>query len=72
MRGNIGIRIPNNTISNATRRTLVAFSTSSGFGDGGRGRGRGGSVPGSGPFKFNERAPATRWSGPGYCAPPSK
>jgi len=57
MRGNIGIRIRNPTISNATRRTLVAFSTSSGFGDGGRGRGRGGSLPGSGPFNFNERAP---------------
>ncbi|KAK7333176.1 hypothetical protein VNO80_29941 [Phaseolus coccineus] len=54
MRGNIGIRIPN-----GTRRTVVAFSTSSGFGDGGRGRGRGrgGSLPGSGPFNFNERAP---------------
>ncbi|WVY92885.1 hypothetical protein V8G54_031973 [Vigna mungo] len=57
MRGNIGIRIPNPTISNATRRTVVAFSSSSGFGDGGRGRGRGGSLPGSGPFNFNERAP---------------
>ncbi|KAL9320093.1 hypothetical protein ACSQ67_011932 [Phaseolus vulgaris] len=57
MRGNIGIRISNHTISNATRRTVVAFSTSSGFGDGGRGRGRGGSLPGSGLFNFNERAP---------------
>ncbi|KAK7295469.1 hypothetical protein RJT34_18378 [Clitoria ternatea] len=56
MRGSIGIRFQNPNISNATRKTLVPFSTSSGFGGGGRGRGRG-SPAGPGLFNIGERAP---------------
>ncbi|XP_061370467.1 uncharacterized protein LOC133313155 [Gastrolobium bilobum] len=55
MRGTIGVRLQNTNISNATRKTLVPFSTSSSSGGGGRGRG--GSLPDSGLFNFNERAP---------------
>lgn len=57
MRGTIGRKIPNPDFSNATRKMLVPFSISSGFGGGGRGHGRGGSLPGSGLFNINERAP---------------
>ncbi|MED6143774.1 hypothetical protein PIB30_009023 [Stylosanthes scabra] len=65
MRGIIGVRLQNPTISNATRNTLTQFSTSSGFGGGGGrggGRGRGGFGLG-GPFGVNERAPGKPSSG---------
>ncbi|WJX89808.1 hypothetical protein P8452_71776 [Trifolium repens] len=60
MRGTIGIRLPNSNISNATRKTLVPFSTSSGFGGGGGdgrggGRGRGGSFSVPPQFNFTEK-----------------
>ncbi|PNX96686.1 hydroxyproline-rich glycoprotein family protein [Trifolium pratense] len=60
MRGTIGIRLQNSNISNATRKTLVPFSTSSGFGGGGGdgrggGRGRGGSFSGPPQFNFSEK-----------------
>ena len=63
MRGTIGVRLQNSTISNATRQALVPFSTSSGFGGfggggdgrgGGRGRGRGDVGPVT--FNFGEKA----------------
>ncbi|KAJ7949765.1 Hydroxyproline-rich glycoprotein family protein, putative isoform 1 [Quillaja saponaria] len=58
MRGTIGTRLPNANISNATRQTLISFSTSSGAGGaGGRGRGRGGIPSSSGQFDFNARVP---------------
>jgi len=53
MRGTIGVRLQNSTISNATRQTLVPFSTSSGFGGGGDGRGGGRGRGGSGTVTFN-------------------
>lgn len=53
MRGTIGVRLQNSTISNATRQTLVPFSTSSGFGGGGGGRGGGRGRGGSGQVTFN-------------------